>query len=128
MDLVTGMHIANLRAGATGRRAPGLAGKEPVAAAQVDTKPSSAGGGNNVVDPKADSFADKGGVLPDESPMYNPDGTTMVATTPDTVPTQLVPPPRSAMDRFNALPTATKVGVVGGGVVAVAGLIWLLRG
>ena len=133
-DLAQGMQIAQLRAGATGRVARrGLSGKDKaeVDAAREAIRSGAAagqpGGGNSVmVDPKVSLLDPKGGVTPDS---YT--GASVEATLPpgDTVGTQLVPVPnQTILDRFNNLSTPAKVGVVGGGVVAVAGLIWLLKG
>lgn len=139
-DLAQGMQIAQLRAGATGRVARrGLSGKDTLqtqAEAEVDAAREAIrsgaaagqpGGGNSVmVDPKVSLLDPKGGVTPDS---YT--GASVEATLPpgDTVGTQLVPVPnQTILDRFNNLSTPAKVGVVGGGVVAVAGLIWLLKG
>lgn len=139
-DLAQGMQIAQLRAGATGRVARrGLSGKDTLqtqAEAEVDAAREAIrsgaaagqpGGGNSVmVDPKVSLLDPKGGVKPDS---YT--GASVEATLPpgDTVGTQLVPVPnQTILDRFNNLSTPAKVGVVGGGVVAVAGLIWLLKG
>ena len=138
-DLAQGMQIAQLRAGATGRVARrGLAGDTLMSAAEsavaaandaadATQNMNKPGGGNSVmVDPKVSLLDPKGGVTPDS---YT--GASVEATLPpgDTVGTQLVPVPnQTILDRFNNLSTPAKVGVVGGGVVAVAGLIWLLKG
>ena len=137
-DLAQGMQIAQLRAGATGRVARrGLSGKDTLktqAEAEVDAAREAIrsgaaagqpGGGNSVmVDPKVSLLDPKGGVTPDS---YM--GTQATLPPGDTVGTQLVPVPnQTILDRFNNLSTPAKVGVVGGGVVAVAGLIWLLKG
>lgn len=137
-DLAYGMQIAQMRAGATGR--PALRGlgntdmltdaaqatvntaREVAREAQATGRP---GGGNSImVDPKVDLLDPKGGVTPDS---YM--GTQTTLPPGDTVGTQLAPVPDvTVLDRFNNLSTPAKVGVVGGGVVAVAGLIWLLKG
>lgn len=140
-DLAQGMQVAQLRAGATGRVAPrGMRGlgdgdtlqtqaEAEVAAARDAVRSGAAagrpGGGNSVmVDPKVNLLDPKGGVTPDS---YM--GTQAMLPPGDTVSTQLVPVPnQTVLDRFNNLSTPAKVGVVGGGVVAVAGLIWLLKG
>ncbi len=150
-DLAQGMQIAQLRAGATGRVARrGLSGKDTLqtqAEAEVDAAREAIrsgaaagqpGGGNSVmVDPKVSLLDPKGGPkvsLLDPKGGVTPDsytGASVEATLPpgDTVGTQLVPVPnQTILDRFNNLSTPAKVGVVGGGVVAVAGLIWLLKG
>lgn len=136
-DLAQGMQIAQLRAGATGRVARrGLAGDTLMSAAEsavaaandaadATQNMNKPGGGNSVmVDPKVSLLDPKGGVTPDS---YM--GTQATLPPGDTVGTQLVPVPnQTILDRFNNLSTPAKVGVVGGGVVAVAGLIWLLKG
>lgn len=136
-DLAQGMQIAQLRAGATGRVARrGLAGDTLMSAADsavaatneaahVTQNMGQPGGGNSImVDPKVNLLDPKGGVTPDS---YM--GTQATLPPGDTVGTQLVPVPnQTILDRFNNLSTPAKVGVVGGGVVAVAGLIWLLKG
>lgn len=136
-DLAQGMQIAQLRAGATGRVARrGLAGDTLMSAAESAVAAANEaahatqnmgkpGGGNSVmVDPKVKLLDPTGGVTPDS---YM--GTQATLPPGDTVSTQLVAVPNpTVLDRFNNLSTPAKVGVVGGGVVAVAGLIWLLKG
>lgn len=133
-DLAYGMQVANLRAGATGRVARrGLAGDTPAdasvktatdeaAMAQSMTRP---GGGNSImVDPKVNLLDPKGGVTPDTYMGVSP-----TTPGPGEVSTYLAPvEPQTVLERFNALSTPAKVGVGVGGVVAVAGLLWLLKG
>lgn len=142
-DLGEGMRIAQLRAGASGRQAyPGLGNitmtgdmlsdvANEAAQATTQVKPRTTGDGGNTViggagvDPKVALLDPKGGVTPAET------WEAAAASGEDTqVQTRLAPVPQgnSILDKFNALSTPAKVGVVGGGVVAVAGIAWLLKG
>lgn len=121
-DLAYGMQIAQIR------RGQGLGNLKTPAEEEVDRANTmqntsaigaTPGGSNSVlVDPKVNLLDPKGGVTLDSY-----EGTTAM------VPTQLAPvPPVTALDRFNNLSTPAKVGAIGGGVVVVAGLLWLLKG
>lgn len=138
-DLAYGMEVARMRAGATGRVARrGLAGPTDMLLNGADAAVQAShdaqhmaqsmgrpGGSNSImVDPKVDLLDPKGGVTPDTYMGISP-----TTPTPGMVSTQLAPVGQpSTLERFNALSTPAKVGIGVGGVVAVAGLLWLLKG